>query len=176
MQGLRLNAAEKMASSNQDGSWRSLWSWFGRYCAQCVSIEIESKNSHETTAERRKYDTENDRRIQEWILDSSTCYGHASELSSQSEDSSQMPNDFSDVLEHSDFQPTALATSHHDMHDNPLLAIEVASAPVSKKDQNRNRWKGRLPAVDPADPHVITKTADATTASHPVLFKIQIKT
>ncbi len=47
MQGLRLNAAEKMASSNQDGSWRSLWSWFGRYCAQCVSIEIESKNSHE---------------------------------------------------------------------------------------------------------------------------------
>ena len=151
------------ASADLDRSiFRAIYSRLVYLKRGCSKVHKGADTFEQVT---KRYDAEIERRIKKWILDSRPCYGKVPDFAGRSEDSPHISSAFCDGLEFSsvDFALTEPTTIHHDTSHS---TIEIASATVSRKELNRNRWRGRLPALGPADPTKATDATAVTAASH----------
>ncbi len=141
----------------------------GCFCS-CFGSFFRKRNTREneqTLLQNQKLrDPEIERRITQWILDSSLCYGEQSELSYRGDDSLQNILDVSDQIHCSDLA----ASRNPDQH----LDTEVASTLVNRKERNRNRWKGRLP-VGQNQSDLISMLNDADTSSKAVRTNLRVR-
>ncbi len=145
------------------GSPRSFWSSFRRCFGRGGGLESEQAYwTVAATARHGNLDSEAHRRIKEWIIDSSLCYGDALDLSWESDISTQKITEISDGFECSILEDTK--------PDNPLLPTKLASR---ARINNTSRWKGRLAAADPDESQLTPLPTDENTASQAVRIKLR---
>jgi hypothetical protein len=126
------------AAADSKRPFRFLWSCFGG----CLGKGGEGDAAYLPVAIPRKgnCDADTEMRIKKWILESSLCYGKVPDSSCQSESLSSTVSVTSDGLECRGLVASAYP-------DNSQPADKVSSSTINKKEQNRNRWKGRRPAI-----------------------------
>ncbi len=137
----------------------------GQDSQEYMVTKIARNDARKKSFENARYNTETERRIKEWILDSSLCYDQASEISCHRDANNlQIFDEGGDGLERSDSAASAQS-------DRPLIPVKVTSDTERGKERNRNRWKGRLPA-DPAEALSIAIPTDEYTASQDIRVKL----
>ncbi len=148
-----MDSAETSSEMMEDSDQRSsacFWSCF-RQPFRKESMQ-EQKQLYMPVARARNagFDPETERRIMQWILESSLCYGHASESS----------------------EDTGLDGEHSNNTRLHLTKLALDAEPAKNSERNRNRWKGRLPASNTAEPH-ITSLSTKESVQESVQIKLQ---
>ena len=141
-------------------------SCFGSFFRKRNTRENEQTLLQKSVIDQKIRDPEIERRITQWILDSSLCYGEQSELSYRVDDSKQNILDVSNQIQCSDLA----ASRNLDQH----LDTEVAPTLFNRKERNRNRWKGRLP-MGQNQSVLISMLNDADTSSKAVRTNLRVR-
>jgi hypothetical protein len=151
-----------LRSAAPDRSFRS-WRYWGKCFGGVSELENEQneKAPSHATAIRRNYDAETEKRVREWILDCSMHYGQESATNSQHDDLSQNIN-------------TVCSNMKVTEPDKDPPTLKIATATVNNKVRNKNRWKGRLPSVGPAESHSISLPTDSNSPPQVVQYKLQV--
>ena len=139
---------------------RSCWNNFRRCFGQENGLENE-RAYFQASPRNRNCNPDIECRINQWILDSSLCYGKESDISENNDNSPRQISEVSDGLVFSDSDSAGIFIY------NALLPTQVASATVQNRERNRNRWKGRLTANSIESHSISLLTTYADTAPQP---------
>jgi hypothetical protein len=151
-----------MESSSHPRPLVSLLSCFGKCFRNGSGLEQEQECFDSTITRKRSCDAETERRIKEWIIDSSLCYDQTPDSTCQTADSISLTFDISGGLENTESGASTQS-------DQPLLPAKVSLETVNNKERNKNRWKGRMPTVPAETLSIAIPTDEAQDArvKHP---------
>ena len=138
----------------------TIWSCFGRCSINTIARGNKKACLQLNTPRNGKYDQETEKRITQWILESSLYYEIDSKPPTTPDNTSAKMCFVRNQLD--SLECSSASTADAAREDPYTTANEPASAEFNSKSRDESKWKGRPPADYRAESHSTSSRNDAS--------------